>query len=62
MSFERRQGGGRAVVALEAPTSMNERSQAKTISASVPAKQLPGSISATSEREVTSTRFRMRFQ
>ena len=41
---------------------MKERSQANTISASVPAKQLPGSISATSEREVRSTRFSMRFQ
>ena len=41
---------------------MKERSQAKTISASVPAKQLPGSISATSEREVRSTRFSVRFQ
>ena len=41
---------------------MKERSQAKAISASVPAKQLPGSISATSEREVMSTRFSTRFQ
>jgi hypothetical protein len=41
---------------------MKERSQAKTSSASVPAKQLPGSISATSEREVRSTRFKVRFQ
>ncbi len=41
---------------------MKERSQANTISASVPAKQLPGSTSATSEREVTSTRFSTRFQ
>ena len=41
---------------------MKERSQAKAISASVPAKQLPGSISATSEREVTSMRFNVRFQ
>ena len=46
----------------KAPDSMNERSQANTISASVPAKQLPGSISATSEREVTSMRFSVRFQ
>ena len=40
------------------PISMKERSQAKANSASVPAKQLPGSISATSEREVRSTRFK----
>ena len=44
------------------PHSMNERSQAKANSASVPAKQLPGSTSATSEREVMSTRFNTRFQ
>ena len=42
------------------PSSMNERSAAKAISASRPAKQLPGSISANRLREVVSSRFTVR--
>ncbi len=55
-------GGGAAVVALAVAGNMKLRSHAKTISASVPAKHEPGSTMATSEREVTSTRFKTRFQ
>src|SRR5437868_1794129 len=44
------------------PISIYERSVASTNSASVPAKHEPGSMSATSERDVRSTRLSTRFQ
>ena len=42
------------------PASMYERSAASASSSSVPAKHEPGSISAKRERDVTSSRFRVR--
>jgi hypothetical protein len=44
------------------PDSITDRSAAKAISASVPAKQLPGSTSATRLRDVMSTRFSTRLR
>ncbi len=44
------------------PANITERSAANSSSASVPAKQLPGSISAIRLRDVMSMRFSTRFQ
>ncbi len=55
-------GAAPGSMSSKTPDSMYERSAARASSSSDPAKQEPGSISAISDREVTSSRLSVRLR